>query len=146
MAPVSSLWVQRLVEIDSTWNPHSWSQKLFERELLNPSSRIRGVFHKELLIGYLIAHVVIDEAHIVSFGVHPDWRRVGAGRYLLTDYLRMARLEGVKVVTLDVRVGNLAAQGLYRAQGFQAAGLRRQYYSDNGEDAITMRLELYPAR
>lgn len=146
VAPVSSLWVERLVEIDSTWNPRSWSQKLFERELLNPASRVRGVFLKDQLIGYLIAHVVLDEAHIVSLGVHPDARRCGAGTYLLADYLRTARLEGVRVVTLDVRVSNLAAQALYQGQGFTAAGLRRHYYSDNGEDAITMRLELYPAR
>jgi ribosomal-protein-alanine N-acetyltransferase len=142
VAPVSSFWVDRLEEIDSTWNPRSWSRKLFEREFSNPVSRVRGVFDDELLVGYLIAHVVMDEAHIVSLGLHPDWRRCGAGTYLLTDYLRMSRLEGVRVVTLDVRQGNLPAQGLYQKLGFLPAGVRRHYYSDNGEDAITMRCEL----
>lgn len=143
VAPVLSLWVDRLVEIDSTWNPRSWSQKLFEREFFNPVSRVRGVFHEELLIGYLIAHVVLDEAHIVSLGLHPDWRRFGAGTHLLTDYLRLSRLEGVRVITLDVRRSNLSAQALYQKLGFAPAGLRRHYYSDNGEDAITMRRELH---
>jgi ribosomal-protein-alanine N-acetyltransferase len=142
VAPVSSFWVDRLVQIDSTWNPRSWSHKLFEREFYNPVSRLRGVFQGELLVGYLIAHVVMDEAHIVSFGLHPEWRRCGAGTYLLSDYLRLSRLEGVRVVTLDVRQSNLPAQALYRKLGFAPAGVRRHYYSDNGEDAITMRCEL----
>jgi len=146
VAPVSDFWLERLVEIDSTWNPRSWSRKLFERELVNPASRLRGVFHDELLIGYLIAHVVLDEAHIVSLGLHLDWRRFGAGTYLLTDYLRLAALEGVRVVTLDVRISNVPARMLYEKQGFAAAGLRRHYYSDNGEDAITMRRELSTTR
>jgi len=142
VAPVLSFWVDRLVEIDSTWNPRSWSQKLFEREFDNPVSRVRGVFCDEVLIGYLIAHVVMDEAHIVSLGLDPDWRRCGAGTLLLTDYLRLSRLEGVRVITLDVRKSNLPAQALYQKLGFMPAGLRRRYYSDNGEDAITMRCKL----
>ncbi len=142
VAPVSHLWLGRLVEIDSNWNPRSWSVQLFERELSNQSSRVRGLFVKDLLIGYLIAHVVCDEAHIVSFGIAPEWREKGGGKFLLADFLRMAPLEGVFVVSLDVRAGNQRAQNLYVRYGFSVAGVRRHYYSDNGEDALTMRVEL----
>lgn len=141
VAPVSSLWLPRLVEIDSTWNPKSWSLKLFERELENPAARLRGIFAGDYLIGYLIAHVVLDEAHIVSLGIDPEWRGKGAGRALLADFLRMAGVENITVVTLEVRASNAIAQRLYERAGFQAAGLRRHYYSNDGEDAITMRYE-----
>lgn len=142
VAPVSHLWLARLVEIDSNWNPKSWSVQLFEKELSSRSSRVRGLFAGEVLVGYLIAHVVIDEAHIVSLGLAPEWRGRGGGRLLLSDYLRAAEIEGVRAVSLDVRVTNLRARALYEASGFSVVGIRRHYYSDNGEDALTMKRAL----
>lgn len=138
---VSHFWLGRLVEIDAHWNPKSWSVQLFERELSSRSSVVRGLFHRTDLVGYLIAHVVCNEAHIVSLGLAPQWRGMGGGRFLLREFLRSARLEGVTVFTLDVRVSNLRARKLYEESGFEVVGIRRNYYSDNGEDALTMRLE-----
>ena len=37
-----------------------------------------------------------------------------------------------------MRASNLAAQGLYRAFGFEIAGRRPGYYTDDGEDALVM--------
>ncbi len=139
ISSVSENWLARLVEIDSTWNPKSWSWQLFERELVNPAARVRGVFRDGALVGYLIAHVVMDEAHIVSFGVHPDWRGQGYGNLLIKDLLRIAVFENITAITLEVRASNHIAQRLYQKVGFAVAGTRRHYYSDNSEDAITMR-------
>ena len=139
VAPVSHLWAERLVEIDSQWNPKHWSEALFEKELTSKTSRVRGLFVGDELIGYLIAHVVCDEAHIVSLGIDTQWRGEGGGRVLLRDFLRAALLEGVSDVSLDVRVSNLVARKLYEESGFAVVGVRRNYYSDNGEDALTMR-------
>ncbi|MEN9846904.1 MAG: hypothetical protein RIS36_2051 [Pseudomonadota bacterium] len=141
VAPVSHVWLGRLVEIDANWNPKSWSVQLFEKELSSRSSRVRGVFAGGLLFGYLIAHVVCDEAHIVSLGLAPEWRGKGGGRFLLSDYLRTCAVERVVSVTLDVRASNLPARKLYESCGFSVVGLRKNYYSDNGEDALTMRRE-----
>jgi ribosomal-protein-alanine N-acetyltransferase len=141
VASVSHLWLGRLVEIDSNWNPRSWSVQLFEKELSSRSSRVRGLFAGEELVGYLIAHVVCDEAHIVSFGLAPDWRGKGGGRDLLFDFLRTCVVERVRVVTLDVRARNIPARKLYESCGFCVVGRRKNYYSDNGEDALTMRRE-----
>lgn len=139
LAPVSHMWLERLVDIDATWNPRSWSLQLFERELVNPAARVRGVFVNDILVGYLIAHVVYDEAHIVSFGIDPLWRGQGFGNVLLKDFLRIALLENVTSITLQVRASNVIAQKLYQKTGFEVAGVRKKYYSDNGEDALTMR-------
>lgn len=142
VAPVSHLWLGRLVEIDSNWNPKSWSVQLFEKELSSRSSRVRGLFAGKELVGYLIAHVVCDEAHIVSLGLAPEWRGKGGGRILIGDFLRTCVVERVVVVTLDVRASNIPARKLYESSGFSVVGLRRNYYSDNGEDALTMRREV----
>ena len=40
--------------------------------------------------------------------------------------------------TLEVRRSNDVAIHLYEREGFRAAGLRRRYYQDNGEDALVM--------
>ena len=144
VAPVSHLWLGRLVEIDANWNPKSWSVQLFEKELASRSSRVRGLFAGEVLVGYLIAHVVCDEAHIVSLGLAPQWRGKGGGMALLGDFLRACAVERVVSVTLDVRASNLPARKLYESCGFSVVGLRRNYYSDNGEDALTMRREDRP--
>jgi ribosomal-protein-alanine N-acetyltransferase len=142
VAPVSYVWLPRLVEIDSSWNPRHWSKQLFEEELSNPISRVRGIFRGEELIGYVIAHVVCNEAHIVSFGVAPKRRGKGAGEHLLRDLLRTLGLEGVKLVTLEVRLSNSVAQTLYTKLGFDIVAVRKRFYASNNEDAIMMRLEL----
>jgi ribosomal-protein-alanine N-acetyltransferase len=142
VASVSHFWLPELVAIDSTWNPRSWSARLFSQELTNSIARVKGLFVDSALVGYLIAHVILDEAHIVSLGLAPQWRGKGGGTYLLKEFLRSVQLEGVRSVTLDVRVSNSAAQSLYQRLGFEVVGLRRHYYSDNGEDALTMRVEL----
>ena len=57
---------------------------------------------------------------------------------LLADLLDRARALGCEALSLEVRVSNFAAQGLYRAHGFRLAGSRRGYYRDTGEDALVM--------
>ena len=142
VAPVSFMWLDALVEIDATWNPTSWSERLFNVELANPASRVRGIFYRDQLIGYVIAHVVLDEAHIVSLGIRPEFRGQGMGRALLNDLLRVCQLERIQNVTLQVRVSNQAALKLYQRAGFRMVGVRKHYYSDNLEDALTMHLEV----
>jgi len=142
VGPVSHVWLPRLVAIDSSWNPRFWSQKLFEGELSNPASRVRGLFSDNELIGYGIAHVVANEAHIVSFGIASKNRGKGAGEYLLRDILSSLSAEGVSVVTLEVRLSNTIAQALYTKIGFDIVSVRKRYYSSNNEDALTMRLKV----
>jgi ribosomal-protein-alanine N-acetyltransferase len=81
---------------------------------------------------------MVDEAHITTFGVHPDWRRRGVGRGLLLRLAEVAMELGARRMTLEVRVGNRPAQELYRQFGFAIAGTRPRYYTDDGEDAFVM--------
>jgi ribosomal-protein-alanine N-acetyltransferase len=81
---------------------------------------------------------MVDEAHVTTFGVHPDWRRQGIGRQLLLNLAELAIAIGARRMTLEVRVSNEAAQALYQAFGFAIAGRRARYYTDDGEDALVM--------
>jgi ribosomal-protein-alanine N-acetyltransferase len=80
----------------------------------------------------------MDEAHITTIGVLPEYRGQGLGELLLVTLFTDAMRRGAEWVTLEVRVSNESAQALYYKYGFTQQGVRRRYYSDNGEDAYIM--------
>lgn len=90
------------------------------------------------IIGFAGMWVLFDEAHITTIGVLPQYRGKGLGELLLVEMFEEAIRRGAEWLTLEVRVSNEAAQALYRKYGFTRQGLRRRYYSDNGEDAYIM--------
>jgi ribosomal-protein-alanine N-acetyltransferase len=90
------------------------------------------------IVGYGGFWMMLDEAHICTLGVHPDWRRRGIGELLLSSMISQAADLKANVVTLEVRVSNLPAQRLYEKYGFRPVGTRKGYYSDNREDALIM--------
>jgi ribosomal-protein-alanine N-acetyltransferase len=92
----------------------------------------------ERVVGFAGIWMMVDEAHITTFGVHPDWRRQGIGRQLLLNLSELSIAIGAQRMTLEVRESNVVAQALYRAFGFDIAGRRRNYYTDDGEDALVM--------
>jgi ribosomal-protein-alanine N-acetyltransferase len=85
--------------------------------------------------------LMVDEAHITTFAVHPAWRRQRIGERLLLAFLDLAADRRAREATLEVRLSNLAARRLYEKYGFRPVGLRPRYYSDDGEDALIMTTE-----
>lgn len=93
--------------------------------------------------GFLLAWDVADEVHLLDLVVRRERRRSGLGRALLSGLLEHARSRGARLVLLEVRQSNEAAQALYASAGFTVTGERPRYYS-NGETAVEMRLVLSP--
>lgn len=90
------------------------------------------------IVGFAGLWLMVDEAHVTTIAMHPNFRRRGLGEYMLASLIEIAYEIGAKWVTLEVRVTNHNAQNLYRKYGFREAGLRHRYYSDNQEDALIM--------
>ncbi len=90
------------------------------------------------IIGFAGLWLMVDEAHITTIAMHPDFRRKGLGEFMLVNLIDIAYNIGANWVTLEVRVSNHTAQNLYRKYGFREKGLRQKYYSDNQEDALIM--------
>ncbi|MEA2572890.1 MAG: [ribosomal protein S18]-alanine N-acetyltransferase [Chloroflexia bacterium] len=90
------------------------------------------------VVGYAGLWLMVDEGHVTTIGVHPDHRGKGAGELLFMGLVDIAAEMKAARVTLEVRVSNLPAQALYRKYGLEVAGVRKRYYSDNGEDAYIM--------
>jgi ribosomal-protein-alanine N-acetyltransferase len=93
------------------------------------------------IMGFAGMWLMVEEAHLVTIAVDPAHRRQGLGELLLVEMLELADRLGARAMTLEVRVSNLGAQALYRKYGFATQGLRKHYYSDNGEDALLMTTE-----
>jgi ribosomal-protein-alanine N-acetyltransferase len=73
----------------------------------------------------------------MNLAVAPERRREAVGTKLLEALLERLPTPD-EPVTLEVRRSNAPALALYEKYGFKAAGVRRRYYADNGEDALIM--------
>jgi ribosomal-protein-alanine N-acetyltransferase len=93
------------------------------------------------IVGYGGMWLMVDEAHITTFAVHPAWRRQRIGERLLLAFLDLAVARQAHEATLEVRLSNLPARRLYEKYGFRPVGLRPRYYSDDNEDALIMTTE-----
>jgi [ribosomal protein S18]-alanine N-acetyltransferase len=90
------------------------------------------------VVGYAGLWLMADEAHVTTIAVHPKYRGEGIGELLLLHMIDTARAIPARWLTLEVRRSNEVAQALYRKYTFKEMGVRRRYYSDNGEDAVVM--------
>ena len=90
------------------------------------------------VIGYGGLWLMVDEAHVTSVAVHPQFRGQGLGELLMLSLMEVALRLDARFVTLEVRVSNAVARKLYEKLGFRQAGIRPRYYTDNNEDAVVM--------
>jgi ribosomal-protein-alanine N-acetyltransferase len=125
--------IERL-SFSTPWPAHAFEQELKSNRLARYIVARAG----ERVVGFAGVWLMVDEAHVTTFGVHPDWRRQGIGRHLLLNLCELSTTIGARRMTLEVRVSNAAAQALYRSFGFEIAGRRPHYYTDDGEDALVM--------
>jgi ribosomal-protein-alanine N-acetyltransferase len=116
--------------------PEPWSEAGFAEEIGLPEARVwlaRGGAGEP--VGYLVAHRVLDELQVLSLAVAQGQRRRGTGRALLERAL--ASEPGLRVVHLEVRSNDAAAQAFYHRVGFRPVGLRRGFYP-GGVDALLL--------
>jgi ribosomal-protein-alanine N-acetyltransferase len=119
------------------------SQDLIGRlsRFLRPTEPARSPQLEEELrsiVGYAGIWVMTDEAHVTTIASHPEMRGRGVGEFLLVALVHRGMEVGARWMTLEVRASNDVAQSLYRKYTFKEMGVRRRYYSDNGEDALVM--------
>jgi ribosomal-protein-alanine N-acetyltransferase len=131
-----------VVELDQKSFSLPWPERSFRFELSdNPASRCWVADLNGKVIGMIVVWLLVDEAHVATVATHPDYRRQGIGKRLLSHALLHMMQEGAQSSFLEVRESNLAAQEMYRRFGYEASGRRRRYYRDNDEDAILMTLD-----
>ena len=136
--------VNTILAIEQTAYSHPWSRGNFVDSLTSGYRCVRLVQGEETL-GYHVAMRGPGEMHLLNLTVAPDHQRRGLGRRLLDELIAHCRQENLDNLWLEVRQSNAAAQALYAQAGFQAVGLRRDYYpltSTSREHAVVMGLSL----
>ena len=138
LGPMRRRHVRDVLAIERVVYPRPWSAALFFSELGQRASRSYLVaHHNKQLVGYggLMCH--LDEGHITTLAVDPDFQHRRVGTRLLLALVEEARSR-VRSLALEVRVANWPAQRLYSWFGFRPVGVRKNYYAETGEDALVM--------
>ncbi len=133
-----------VMEIERVSFKSPWSRQVFAEELGRSWAHVDIVRDQRTrrLVAFCNYWLVADEVHLLNVATHPQERRSGHASRLLAHVLDYARRAACRLVTLEVRRSNEAAQRLYRRFAFKAVGLRPKYYVDDQEDAVVMSLEL----
>ena len=119
-----------------------WSRQFFVEELQATCAKSVLAALEGTVVGYCLYWELANDMDIHNVAVNPDYRRRGVGRGMLEFVIQEAEGIGSESITLEVRKSNEAAQALYRSLGFEICGVRRRYYSNDGEDAWVMILRL----
>ena len=131
----------QVVAIDTASFSLPWPERSFRFEITdNPASRAWVAEIDGKIVGMIVAWLLVDDAQMATLATHPDFRRQGIARKLLSFSLQSMMSEGALTSVLEVRESNAAAQEMYRKFGFEESGRRPRYYRDNDEDAILMTL------
>lgn len=132
--------VEEVFNIESLIHPeHHWSKDSFYNEIANNLARYFCVKNQDnKILAFMGFWVILEEAHITTLGTHPDFRNKQLAQALLVQCIETCYKEEVKYITLEVRESNVPAIRLYEKFGFSSIGMRKNYYQDNGENAIIM--------
>jgi len=144
LEPLSRDFLTGVVDLDRLCFGGLWTENGYSEELNRDSSDLLIIRPRcfsassppVLAVG--CSWSILEEAHIVLLGVHPNHRRQGVGYGMLCSLLLIGKQRGLERATLEVRRSNLAALALYESVGFQILGQRNGYYHDNGEDAVIL--------
>ncbi len=125
--------VAALAELETLCFADPWSDHALREELTNPCAAFLVAQCDGRTVGYVGCHHIAGEGYITNVAVHPDCRRQGVARTLLTEAL--SRWQTLSRVTLEVRVSNAGAIALYEGLGFVCEGIRPKFYAHPTEDA-----------
>jgi ribosomal-protein-alanine N-acetyltransferase len=135
--PLSYPDLPQVIAIERRVFPTPWSLAMFVLELSKQSGICLAAVERGRLVGYLICSRYDTVWHIMNIAVDTGHQQRGLASALLADLYRRVDDEAARF-TLEVRRSNAVAIHLYEREGFRAAGTRRRYYQDNGEDALVM--------
>ncbi|MCL2517112.1 MAG: ribosomal protein S18-alanine N-acetyltransferase [Oscillospiraceae bacterium] len=134
-------YAEQMYEIERACFSDPWSRSAFEN-LNGFVVYVADRGDSAHIFAYIILTHVLDEGQIINIAVHPDYRRMGIANALIEKVLEYSRVNGIKLLMLEVRESNAAAIKLYEKFGFREVGRRKRYYKNPIEDALLMDMEV----
>jgi len=140
--PMTKDDLDEVMAIERSAYRYPWSSGFFLQELQVACARSILAELDGKICGYVLFWLLPGSIDVHNLAIAPEFRRRGIARMLMGQVVAAASAQSATRVTLEVRQSNEAAKRLYASLGFVQTGLRKGYYSDDGEDAFTMALEL----
>ena len=137
-APLGSVHLHRLLEIERSSFANPWSEAEFCYLLADRNALCLGLLHSGELIAYALGYFAGRDFHLANLAVDPARRNRGWAGQLLGRILRLAAEQGASRCALEVRSANRPAWALYCKAGFRTVGWRAAYYTDPPDDAVLM--------
>lgn len=133
-----------VLEIENGSFEFSWSEDDFVRCLRQRNCIGMVAEHDERIVGFMIYELHKNRLHVLNFAVRSDMRRRGIGSQMMRKLVQKLSNQRRNRIMLEVRETNLPAQLFFRASGFRAVSLLREYYEDTPEDAYLMQFSHVP--
>ena len=119
-----------------TWTEDEFIRCLRQRDCIGMVAE-----YSEQVVGFMMSELHRTRIHVLSFAVHPDFRRQSVGSAMITKLVSKLAYQRRNRIVLEVRETNLSAQLFFRSLGFRATGVLRNFYEDSTEDAFMMQLQ-----
>lgn len=132
--------LEQVVEIENENFSVPWTETGFFTYLMRSDALflVAENEEEELVAGYIGIIMAADEGDITNVSVKKELQGQEIGTMLLQELASRTKEMGIEKIFLEVRESNVAALALYEKQGFERMGVRKNYYTDPIEDAITM--------
>lgn len=141
--PLTEEYIDSLVNLEQVCFDHPWTKGMFLGDLKSEHTVYFTVVNdKNEVIAYAGMWIAVDEGQITNVAVHPDYRRQGIANMLLEQLYDVCVKNNLIYITLEVRESNIKAISLYKNNGFENVGLRKNYYKNPTENAILMTKEI----
>ncbi len=133
--PMQQSHIRAVAALEQACFSEPWSAAALAEELDNPHAVFLVAMEGDSLLGYVGMHHLVDEGFVTNVAVAPAARRRGVARSLLAALAAYGAQHRLYRITLEVRVGNVAARTLYESEGYKLDGVRPKFYSHPTEDA-----------
>ena len=136
-------------QLDEVWrldqrcfiDGEAYSRETFDYLLTAPESvSFRAVTAGGVMAGFVIGLVEPDHTgHVTTVGVAPEHRRRNLAKRLMGTVEDGFRKRNVRLVRLEVRTLNIAAQKLYESLGYSITQKLPKYYSNGGDGLLMLK-------
>lgn len=133
-----------ILEVENRSFEFPWSEEDFVRCLRQRNCIGMVAERDDRVVGFMIYELHKTRLHILNFAVHPDFRKNSVGMQMINKLVGKLSHQRRSRILLEVRERNLTAQVFFRALGFRAISVLRDFYEDTVEDAYLMEYRYQP--
>lgn len=127
--------IPQIAKLEKECFSQPWSENALSDELKNENSHFLVAVCDEAA-GYIGVQEICGEAYITNVAVFEKYRKLGIGRALIRAACDGAQSRSCEFITLEVRESNAPAIALYESEGFEKAGIRKNFYSSPIENGV----------